>query len=156
MKKTLVILNLVILSLFISGCGCSKKEEVKTVMCKLNKSFDDYNVNAEYKIQYYVKDDSVKNIEQQANFTSNNPDTLEFIKQLNSLDYEEYSKLNGGTYTANVGEESLDLYLYLDFEKINLETFINTYDSNQYYIVDDKINYKKYIEEFERDEFNCN
>lgn len=56
MKKTLVILNLVILSLFISGCGCSKKEETTELKCvsETNEYGEKNVVTAQFKENFLV------------------------------------------------------------------------------------------------------
>ena len=154
MKKIIIVLNLVLLSLIVSGCGCSKKEE-KTIVCKMSKTFDNYSFEAEYILKYF-EDESVKQVIEQATFNSNDSETLESIKTLNASEYGNYSELKWSKYDANIDGDNLKIYLEINFDKMNMEDFISVYDSNLYYVVDGKINYKKYIEEYEKDGFDCN
>lgn len=119
MKKTLVILNLVILSLFISGCGCSKKDEEKKVLkCSyqdefINDFFTIYFDNEiatsfdSKKIYYFSSNDEAKNA-----IIDNYDETIEIIdnKVIVNLhyDYDENEKL---TY-----DEALEMYISYDCE----------------------------------------
>lgn len=157
MKKSFIIFSLILMTFMISGCGCSKdkKEDIKTVTCKLHEIYNNYTVDAEYTINYNSNDDSVIKIVEKADFKSDDSDTLTLIKQINDLDYKNYSDLNGGMYSTSIENDNLNLYLELDFKQINIDDFTSLYSSNQYYVVDGKINLEKCITKFEKNNFEC-
>ena len=152
MNKKIVI-ALLFLTVFFTGCGCGKKE--KKITCKLNQEFAGYTVDAEYVLIYFENDKSVKKISENATFVFENDDMLNYMKNLNSLNYSGYSKIDGGKYSDNVSGKTLELNLELDFEKIKIDEFIGVNGSNQNFVVDDKVVYEKYVEKYEKEGFTC-
>lgn len=60
MKKIIIFINLILLSLLISGCGCSKKEEEKMMNLKCSSDINEYGekniVTAEFKNNFLVSE----------------------------------------------------------------------------------------------------
>lgn len=117
MKKTIIVLNLLVLTLFISGCGCSKKEE-KVLKC----SYEDEFVNDSFTI--YFDNEIAKSFDSEKTYYfSSNEEAQTALNELSDssvridgsnlivslhYDYEENEKL---TY-----DEALEMYISYDCE----------------------------------------
>jgi len=118
MKKKLIIFNLILTTLLISGCGCSKKEE--TVVCKKSINFDTHDYNVKYVISYDSNNKMI-NYERDEEFDSDDSDlltsTLEYKKEL----YSDLVELDGYEFDGVVENNKLTTKLTINFDIISSE-----------------------------------
>lgn len=148
MKKTLVILNLVLLSLFISGCGCSKKEE--TVTCKLKIENDIYNMNGEYIIRYNKGDGTVLSYNENEVVelkTENDLEPLSSLKEFSDDRYSELKELEYFNVDTKIQNNKIINKVIINFDKINKEQLLDIDYSYSIYMLDDKFYYQNFVDE---------
>lgn len=118
MKKILIAVNLILVTLIVSGCGCSKKEKV--LECSSNRE--------NYAISLYFKADSNNKItyfEKKEQISNYNPDLLEnyknnliFLKNWDdSIDFYDYE--------YEINDDVISTDLKIDFSKVNHDDLLS-------------------------------
>lgn len=153
MKKITVVLNFLVLALFISGCGCSKKEE--ETECTYSAEIEDYNLMATYNIKYYPKNGIVTKVTEQISVSSSNISTLESLKQINDIQNSVYSQFEQISYESAIDSDKLNINIDIDYSNIDIDKFILIDQTNEELVLDGKINYSKYIDYYEKSGFKC-
>ena len=119
--KKISILLLTGCAFFMTGCGCNKKE-LKTVTCKLNQKYDDYNYEVQMIFEY--DDKKIKNYERTENIV-----LIDKTKSSSYNDFLEYmerfdEEIDNYDYNYEIGEEKIETELSVDFEKVDIEKIL--------------------------------
>ncbi len=123
MKKIIIILNFLVLALFISGCGCSKKEEeIKSHQCSHQATNNDYS----YDVKYNFESNSDKLIKYTRieKYSSDNVSVLENMKTYKQKYFEKFKEIDGFEYSDNISNNELNVELIIDFSKIDKEKLL--------------------------------
>lgn len=152
MKKIIIVLNLLVLTLFISGCGCSKKEE-KTVVCKLKIEDINHETNSNVTIKYDENNGDMISFEEESYLISNEEEIRNEFKTLNDNRYSSYGKY----YSSFIKDDKVQMNINIEFNKISVDEFLVLDGYNYGYLTDGKIDYNKIIEYYEDYEgYECN
>lgn len=150
MKKIIITMNLILATLLISGCGCSKKE-LKTVTCRMNKNFENYYYDAKITIVYNDKTKELISIEESENITSDDSLFLDNIKLYEDGQNSAYNDISNAEYSTTIEDNKLTRKLYINYEKTNMDKLVETdglqsifYDENSKTNIDYALDY--YIE----------
>ena len=153
MKKVLIIANLLMLTLFISGCGCSKKEESKTVVCSLKQEESKYEINSNITIKYDEISNDIISFEEDSYLISDVEEVRNEFKTLNDNHYSTYGK----HYSSSIKDDKVQINININFNKVSVDEFLELDEYNYGYLTDDKIDYNKMIEYYEEYEgYECN
>lgn len=114
MKKIIITINLILATLLISGCGCSKKE-LKTVTCSLKR--DDYEVDFIFKgddnkLVYYERNEKILNYD--SSLKENYQSFFDFMKNWDDS-IDEYD------FEYEINDDYILGNLKIDFLKVNAE-----------------------------------
>lgn len=122
MKKCFKILSLMIVALFISGCG-SDKEVIKTCTSTSTDSKSGLKLEAVYKV--YGKGKVADKVVTTETITTDDEDTLDYYKEYLEDTYEAANKTYGG-YTINVTKKDNKVVseTTIDYNKMDLEKFV--------------------------------
>ena len=150
MKKSFIIFSLILMTFMISGCGCSKdkKEDIKTVTCKLNEEENSYRIDSTITIKYDSKENEVFSLEENSILTSENEEIRKNFITINDNVYSNYGKY----YSSLMNEENAQMKISLDFSEISVDKFIEFDEFNSDFLTDDKIDFEKMLEYYS--EFN--
>ncbi|MCI8778009.1 MAG: YehR family protein [Bacilli bacterium] len=149
MKKITVVLNFLVLALFISGCGCSKKEEekIENYHCLHEAINDDYTYDVKYDFEADSNEKLItyKRIEK---YTSDNNEVLNNMKIYKQQYFEKFNGVEGLVYSDNLSDNELNIELTIDFSKIDKEKlleiepfYLNFYDSDDEFNINYTIDY---------------
>lgn len=153
MKKIIIILNFLVLTLFISGCGCSKKEEEKIVVCTLKEEYEKYNLDSTIKIKYESVTNKMILFEESSTLISDDPTIREYFKTTNDNDYSNYRDY----YDSFIEDDKATMSIKIDFKNITVDEFLKLDDLNSSYLTDNKIDSNKIIEYYkEFTNYECN
>lgn len=149
MKKIIITVNLVLLSLLISGCGCSKKEEEKmeNYQCSHKATNDDYI----YEVKYDFEADSSGNLikyKRTEKYTSDNNEVLNNMQSYKQQYFEKFNGIDELEYSDNLSNNELNVELTINFSKIDKEKilevepfYINFCNSNDRFDINYVIDY---------------
>lgn len=154
--KKIFIINLLLCSLFITGCGCNKKKELKEAICTKTVIFDTHDYDVKYvmsydsknRLIYYNRHEEFKSFD--INLLSN---TLEYKNML----YADLVALKGYDFSGYVENDKLITEMNVDFKNISAEKLFELEPSYQNYYDEDKRQFDidKTIYDFERNDFEC-
>ncbi len=137
MKKILEFVLLIIVSLTLNGCGCSKKKDKEIITtCSLisDQSASGYKLETEYKI--YSKKDIVTKIKSKTTIASEQEQVLKRFEEDYKKQYEKNKNTYGGyDYDLKINKDTLVLNLSIDYSK---------YDMNKF--VEDNVAMKEYVD----------
>lgn len=111
--KKIIILSIIFCSLFVTGCGCSKKK-MKTITCKNSK--DNYEVtitfetDTENKIMNFEKKEKITNYD--ISLKDNYQNFLTYMEN-----YDE--SIDNYEYDYEINDEYISTNLKIDFSKAN-------------------------------------
>ena len=129
MKKVFITFSLLVLTFLISGCGCSKKN-LKTVTCKMEKEFDEYNYSAEIVIIYDTDSNELISIDEKETTMSSDSTFLNNVKKFDESEYSLYFDVNNTSYSISLDNDKLIRKFYVDYSKVNTEKLLEM-DSKQ-------------------------
>lgn len=146
MKKIIIVLNLLVLTLFISGCGCSKKT-IKH-FCSNSAENENFNYDVKYEFEADSKTDVLIKYTRKETYTSDEESVLEGMQQYKQEYFTELNKLDGFEYKDTISDNKLTTELVIDFSKTDREKlldldifYINFYDENDNFNVQQTIDY---------------
>ena len=153
MKKT-IIFSLICCTLFITGCGCGKKE--KTIVCQMDKTIDNYDYNAEITIVYNTKTNELISIDEKEYFDSNDLDFLNTIKSYDESQYSIYNDFENTKYSISIDGNKMTRNFYVNYKNIDIEKLI-ALDSQQLIFVDEnrKTNINNALEYYKNNGNTC-
>ena len=103
--------------------GCSKEEIYKTCSIVSDQSSNGYKSTIKYDI--YHKGDIVTKVVQREVIDSDKKDILDFYNDEYQSMYKKYNKTYGGyNYDVNVKDNQLVLDVSIDYNKFNMEKYI--------------------------------
>lgn len=147
MKKAMIILNLVLLSLFVSGCGCSKKVKTHSSQCENEANNNDYLYNVTYNFESN-DEDLLINYKRTEKYTSDDNQFLDNMKTYKQNYFEKFSGIIGIESNINISENELNTELIIDFSKIDKEKlleiepfYLNFYDNNDNFNINYTVDY---------------
>lgn len=129
MKKVIITINLILATLLISGCGCSKKE-LKTVTCSMKKDFETYYYDAKITIVYDDKTKEIISIDEIENVTSDDSMLLNNIKLYEDGQNSIYNDISNTKYSTTINDKQLTRNFYVNYEKVNTNKLLEN-DSMQ-------------------------
>ena len=153
MKKT-IIFSLICCTLFITGCGCGKKNKIIVHKCSNQVQNDNYL----YEVNYEMKssdDDTLLNYTRKEVYSSDDADFLTNMDDYKNNYFSELKKLNGVEYSSSILDNNkLETTLTIDFSIVDYDKlcdldnfYLNFYDDEtqrisakyaiDYYIGDD-------------------
>lgn len=141
MKRCLKFLSLMIVVVFISGCG-NDKEVTKT--CTLTSTDKAKNLKLETEYKVYGKGKTADKVVTTEIITTDDEDTLNYYKEYLEKTYSAANKAYGG-YTINVTKEDNKVVseTTIDYNKMNLKDFVkdnsimkNYVDKNNKMLID--------------------
>ncbi len=146
MKKAIIVLNFLVLALFISGCGCSKKEEIKSHQCSHQAINEDYTYDVKYNFE--SSSDKLIKYTRTEKYSSDNVTTLENMQTYKQSYFEKFKEIDGFEYSDNISNNELNIELTIDFSKINKEKlleiepfYLNFCDSNDNFNINYTVDY---------------
>ncbi|MBR2827917.1 MAG: DUF1307 domain-containing protein [Bacilli bacterium] len=132
MKKIKLFIVIIICFLVV---GCGNKSVTKTCKIQSDQSSNGYKSNTTYTI--YSKDDIVMKVEQKEIIDSNKKDILDFYKNEYNSMYKKYNKTYGGyTYDVSVKDDQLILNVTIDYNKFDMNKYINDNTGIKKYVND--------------------
>ena len=140
MKKLLGLCLIVIISLNLYGCACSKKNAKEIVTkCSLtsDQSTSGYKLETEYKV--YSKKDIVTKVETKTTITSKKEKILKkFEKELNEQYETNNNNYGGYEYKVNLKDNSLTANVSIDYTKYDMKKFASDNVAIKEYLNKDK------------------
>ncbi len=147
MKKAMIVLNFILLALFISGCGCNKKEEeIKTSQCLHKATNEDYTYDVKYNFES-SSDKLIKYVRTEK-YSSDDITVLENMQTYKQEYFEKFKEIDGFEYSDDISDNELDIIITIDFLKINKEKlleiepfYLNFCDSDDNFNINYTIDY---------------
>lgn len=117
--KKIIILCFTICTLFITGCGCSKKEEKIVVKKCSNKAEEDnYTYNVDYDLESNENNMLLKYTRTEI-YTSDDNAFLDNMEQYKNDYFSELQKLESVEYNSEIVDNQLKTTLIIDFSNNN-------------------------------------
>lgn len=153
--KKIIILSIAFCSLFITGCGCNKKE-MKTVTCKLNKTYDIYEYSTVVTITYDGETGIVTNVLEEEKIFSGDKQFLQNVKTLDEGIHEIYNDVKHITYENSIDEDSFYKKFEIDYSKVDLNKLLELDYSKSQFVINGNVIYSDIIKSYEDNDILCN
>lgn len=114
MKKKFLISSLLLVMLFVTGCG---KETQKTMECTRTGKGENYSFEYDYKVDYTGKYVDVINITEK--IMSEDTEYLETVKETVESMYSPFKDIKYHSYDVEVSDNTLTSHRYIDYEHID-------------------------------------
>ncbi len=154
MKKT-IILGLLLCTLFVTGCGCGKKEKNEMHKCTHSAVNDNYDYDVEYNFESNSDDKLLKYTRKEI-YSHADKTFLENMQKYKQEFFTELNKLDGFKYSDSISDDELTTEITIDFAKIDksklleIDSFyLNFYDS------DDEFNVNYAVDYYIGEEMTC-
>lgn len=141
--------------LFITGCGCSKKEKIKEITCTINEKYESYTISATYDITYDEKSGRVYSYEEEEKIENADLEVMESLKTYANERYEELNKLENFDFDVAIDNDKLVNKVKINYDRINKEKLLEKDNSYNNYIVNGEFNYEKIVEEIKNIGAEC-
>lgn len=126
MKK---IIFSIFLLLLVTGCG---KE--KYITCENHVTNIDSNYVLDSNIKIYYKNDKVKKILVNENYTSDDENTLKYLNEYKDLYYQNQNDLYGGyIYNIKNNDNNITLDIEIDLNKLDVKKMVIDGKLDKYY-----------------------
>lgn len=156
MKKIIIVLNFLVLALFISGCGCSKKEKI--LKCSYEEERPTYfKYNADIELYYNSDDEVLKSVDKNLYKLYENGDKniLEEQSQLIDWLYEKYETIDYYDMEQKIENDTLLATITIDYKKINMNMLIEINEFYDIYNQNKKIMLQDMVDYYQRQGYKC-
>lgn len=131
MKKIVALL----LALFVAGCSSN---DYISCDISVDNSMQNYKMEGTYKI-YYDKN-VVTKIEKEETYTSLDESVISYFEEAKNLEYYNLNDIYGGfNYIINKKNESLNLNIIIDMNKVDISRLVKDDRLNKDYVISDKL-----------------
>lgn len=129
--------KIVILLLTLCTLGCSKSDYISCDI-SVNNSMQNYKMQGTYKI-YYDKN-FVTKIEKEETYTSLDENIISYFEEAKNLEYYNLNDIyDGFNYTINKKDESLNLNIVIDMNKVDVNRLVKDDRLDKDYVISDKL-----------------
>ena len=136
MKKRIILVCLLVVTLGLTGCGT---DEVKELNCSRTATIaEGVDVDFSYKVTY--KGDYVELVETEEKVISDDTDVLETYKTSIESIYSPYKDVEHYEYNVDISGNTLTSTTKIDYSKIDTDQLIEIDSANGTLIKDGKIN----------------
>lgn len=145
MKKSFLILTLIVTTFFLTACGTEDKKEEKSeskeMVCTLSADVDaNTSMESTYKVKYI--DDKVLNVNTIEKITSSNKQVLETYKTTVDSMYSPYKDIKGYNYETKIEGNAFISTVNADYERIDLDEFIEINEGAKLLVRDGHVSFE--------------
>ena len=145
--KKIFILSLCLFTLFITGCGCSKKENLKKIICTINEKYEPYTISAVYNIKYDEKTKKIYLYDEEEIIENADLETIETLREYADEKYKDLKKIEYFDFNTNVNNNKIVNKVKIDYEQIDKDKLLEVDFSYNNYIVDGEFKYNIIVDE---------